>query len=66
MLRMQSFRAVISRINPTADWESRTQEVVMDAAENQIDAYPGVANGECCLCVNVASGQFQFPKKEAA
>ena len=31
-----------------------------------IDAYPGVANGECCQCVNVASGQFQFPMKEAA
>ena len=31
-----------------------------------IDAYPGVANGECCHCVNVASGQFQFPMKEAA
>ena len=31
-----------------------------------IDAYPGVANGECCQCVNVASGQFQFPIEEAA
>ena len=31
-----------------------------------LDAYPGVANGECCQCVNVASGQFQFPMKEAA
>ncbi len=31
-----------------------------------IDAYPGVANGECCQCVNVASHQFQFPMKEAA
>ncbi len=31
-----------------------------------IDAYPGVANGECCQCENVASGQFQFPIKEAA
>ena len=31
-----------------------------------IDAYPGVANGECCQCVNVASGHFQFPIKEAA
>ena len=31
-----------------------------------IDAYPGVANGECCHCVNVASGQFQFPIEEAA
>ena len=31
-----------------------------------IDAYPGVATGECCHCVNVASGQFQFPMKEAA
>ena len=31
-----------------------------------IDAYPGVAHGECCQCVNVASGQFQFPMKEAA
>jgi hypothetical protein len=31
-----------------------------------IDAYPGVANGECCQCVNFASGQFQFPMKEAA
>ena len=31
-----------------------------------IDAYPGVANGECCHCVNVASSQFQFPIEEAA
>ena len=31
-----------------------------------IDAYPGVANGECCQCVNVASSQFQFPIEEAA
>ena len=31
-----------------------------------IDAYPGVANGECCQCENVASGQFQSPMKEAA
>ena len=31
-----------------------------------IDAYPGVANGECCQCVNVASGHFQFPIQEAA
>ena len=31
-----------------------------------IDAYPGVAHGECCQCVNVASGQFQFPIEEAA
>ena len=31
-----------------------------------IDAYPGVANGECCQCVNFASGQFQFPIEEAA
>ena len=31
-----------------------------------IDAYPGVANGECCHCGNVASGQFQFAMKEAA
>ena len=31
-----------------------------------IDAYPGVANGECCHCVNVASVQFQFPIEEAA
>ena len=31
-----------------------------------IDAYPGVANGECCQCVNVASDQFQFPIEEAA
>ena len=31
-----------------------------------IDAYPGVANGECCQCANVASSQFQFPMKEAA
>ncbi len=31
-----------------------------------IDAYHGVANGECCQCVNVASGQFQFPIEEAA
>ncbi len=31
-----------------------------------IDAYPGVANGECCQCVNVASGQFQFLMWEAA
>ena len=31
-----------------------------------IDAYPGVANGECCQCENVASDQFQFPMKEAA
>ena len=31
-----------------------------------IDAYPGVANGECCQCGNVASDQFQFPMKEAA
>ncbi len=31
-----------------------------------IDAYPGVANGECCHCGNVASGQFQFPIEEAA
>ena len=31
-----------------------------------IDAYPGVANGECCQCENVASGQFQFPIEEAA
>ena len=30
------------------------------------DAYPGVANGECCQCENVASSQFQFPMKEAA
>ena len=37
-----------------------TQELIV------IDAYPGVANGECCHCVNVASGQFQFPMKEAA
>ena len=31
-----------------------------------IDAYPSVANGECCQCANVASSQFQFPMKEAA
>ena len=31
-----------------------------------IDAYPGVANGECCQCVNVARGRFQFPIEEAA
>ena len=31
-----------------------------------IDPYVGVANGEYCHCVNVASGQFQFPMKEAA
>ncbi len=31
-----------------------------------IDAYPGVANGECCQCGSVASGQFQFPIEEAA
>ena len=31
-----------------------------------IDAYPSVANGECCQCVNVAGGHFQFPIKEAA
>ena len=31
-----------------------------------IDAYPGVANGECCQCANVASSQFQFPIEEAA
>ncbi len=37
-----------------------TQELIV------IDAYPGVANGECCQCVNVASGQFQFPIEEAA
>ena len=30
------------------------------------DAYPGVAMGECCQCENVASGQSQFPMKEAA
>ena len=37
-----------------------TQELLM------IDAYSGVANGECCQCVNVASDQFQFPIEEAA
>ena len=31
-----------------------------------IDAYPGVATGECCHCENVARGQFQFPIGEAA
>ena len=31
-----------------------------------IDAYPGVATGECCHCGNVANSQFPFPKKEAA
>ena len=31
-----------------------------------IDNYPGVTNGECCQCGNVASGQFQFPIEEAA
>ncbi len=31
-----------------------------------IDAYPGVANGECCQCANVVRGQFQFPIEEAA
>ena len=31
-----------------------------------IDAYPGVATGECCYCENVASCQFQFPIEEAA
>ena len=31
-----------------------------------IDAYPDVANGECCQCGNVASGQFQLPIEEAA
>ena len=31
-----------------------------------IDAYPGVATGECCQCENVANSQFQFPMKEAA
>ena len=31
-----------------------------------IDAYPGVATGECCQCKNVASSQFQFPIEEAA
>ncbi len=31
-----------------------------------IDAYPGVATGECCQCENVASSQFQFPIEEAA
>ncbi len=31
-----------------------------------IDAYPGVAIGECCQCENVASCQFQFPMEEAA
>ena len=31
-----------------------------------VDAYPGVANGECCQCENVARGQFQFPIEEAA
>ena len=31
-----------------------------------IDAYPGVATGECCQCENVASGQFQFPMEDAA
>ena len=31
-----------------------------------IDAYPGVATGECCHCENVARGQFQFPIEEAA
>jgi len=31
-----------------------------------IDAYPGVATGECCHCGNVASGQFQFLMVEAA
>ena len=37
-----------------------TQELIV------IDAYPGVANGECCQCENVASDQFQFPIEEAA
>ena len=31
-----------------------------------IDAYPGVATGECCQCENVDSSQFQFPIEEAA
>ena len=31
-----------------------------------IDAYPDVANGECCQCENVASCQLQFPIEEAA
>ena len=31
-----------------------------------IDAYVGVANGECYHCENVASSQFQFPIEEAA
>ena len=31
-----------------------------------IDAYPGVATGECCQCENVASSQFQCPIEEAA
>ena len=31
-----------------------------------IDAYVGVANGECCHCENVASSQFQSPIEEAA
>ena len=30
-----------------------------------IDAYHGVATGKCCHCGNVASGQVQFPMKEA-
>ena len=31
-----------------------------------IDAYPGVAMGECCQCENIASCQFQFPMEDAA
>ena len=40
-------------------WRAKKELIV-------IDAYPGVATGECCQCENVASSQFQFPIGEAA
>ena len=49
-----------------------TKKITMDAAENQIVVYQPNETVrldvrlECCHCVNVASGQFQFPMKEAA
>jgi hypothetical protein len=59
----------MSKAEPSGGNASQVQ---MEPAENQIVVYQPNETVrldvrlECCHCVNVASGQFQFPIEEAA
>ena len=59
---------VVYQPNETVRLDVRLENEAVWLTQGQIaiDAYPGVANGECCQCENVARDQFQFTMKGAA